>query len=382
MTTPFEGDAQAVPAPRPAPRRPDGPAPDWWLYRSAGHPHDGIRALPDAPPWRSFRRDGEDRSGLPTPPEMSEAVAVRKLGRDHRAAAYQADEKEIHLVNMALHLRRPLLVTGPPGVGKSTLAYSVAHELRLGPVLHWPVTSRSTLQEGQYHYDAIGRLQDTGLRPLGRPGAGGGDRTGAAGGEERSAPGIGPYLRLGPLGTALLPWDRPRVLLVDEIDKADLDLPNDLLTVFEEGEFVIPELSRLDDEDARVMTGDDDGWASLRRGRVRCTEFPLVILTSNEERDFPAAFLRRCLRLEIPRPSPDKLARMVAAHLSGPGAAVPAEVRERLIARFLAKQQEEGADLANDQLLNALLMASRGLWDDDGGRDLLDTHLLRSLGER
>nr|BEK63507.1 MoxR family ATPase [Kitasatospora purpeofusca] len=340
--------------------------PHWWIYRSTGVSHDGIRHLPEAPPWRSFHRDDGVEPSVPS--EMSEEVVARRLGRVHQGAAYQADEKEIHLVNMALHLRRPLLVTGPPGVGKSTLAHSVAHELRLGPVLHWPITSRSTLQEGQYHYDAIGRLQDTGLRPLPH-------------GTSRPVSDIGLYLRLGPLGTALLPWDRPRVLLVDEIDKADLDLPNDLLTVFEEGEFVIPELSRLDDDETRVMTADDEGRALLRRGRVRCSEFPLVILTSNEEREFPPAFLRRCLRLEIPRPGPGKLARMVAAHLRGP-AAVAAEVREQLIARFLAKQEEEGADLANDQLLNALLMATRGLWDDEAGRQLVDRNLLRSLEER
>lgn len=358
----------------------DGPAEPtahpWWIYRSTGTPHDGIADLPPAPPWRSFTGTADAAETPPAPGEMAETVAVRKLGRHRQAAAYQAGEREIHLVNMALHLRRPLLVSGPPGVGKSTLAHSVAYELKLGPVLHWPVTSRSTLQEGQYHYDAIGRLQDTGLRQYRTD-----HRDGAEGPEPAPAPGIGPYLRLGALGTALLPWDRPRVLLVDEIDKADLDLPNDLLTVFEEGEFTIPELSRLDEEQARVMTADEDGWVSLHRGRVRCAEFPLVILTSNDEREFPAAFLRRCLRLEITRPDRGKLARMVAAHLSGPNA-VPAATRETLITRFLEKQQEEGADLANDQLLNALLMASRGLSDDTAGRKLIDGHLLRSLEER
>src|SRR5439155_694428 len=82
------------------------------------------------------------------------------------------------------YLRRPLLVTGDPGIGKSTLAYAVAHELRLGPVLRWPITSRSTRREGLYRYDVVGRIED------------------ASAGEATDA-GPGRYMRLGPLGTAL-----------------------------------------------------------------------------------------------------------------------------------------------------------------------------------
>ena len=346
-------------------------APRWWIYQGTSTPHDGVDRLPPAPPWRAFVPDPSAPRPSPVPVQMTEEAASRRLGRWRRAAAYQADEKEIHLVNMALHLRRPLLVTGRPGVGKSTLAYSVAHELGLGPVLRWPISSKSVLQEGQYHYDAISRLQDIGLRP--------GHLRDTA--DPRfEPPDIGHYLRLGALGTALLPWQRPRVLLIDEIDKSDLDLPNDLLNVFEEGEFTVPELARLENESVQVMTADDGHRAVLRHGRVRCTQFPLVILTSNDEREFPPAFLRRCLRLEIPRADQDRLARMVAAHLSGPDA-VDTGPRQELITRFLRKQREEGADLANDQLLNALLMAARGLWDDDTGRQLLDQHVLRSLGE-
>lgn len=95
----------------------------------------------------------------------------------------------------------------------------MAHELALGPVLRWPVNSRSTLAEALYHYDAVGRLRETNLRQH----------------ADDTAPGIGYFIRLGPLGTALVTAGRPRVLLVDELDKGDVDLPNDLLTVFEEG---------------------------------------------------------------------------------------------------------------------------------------------------
>ena len=185
------------------------------------------------------------------------------------------------MVNAALYLRRPLLVTGKPGTGKSTLAYSIAAELMLGPVLHWPITSRSRLDDGLYRYDAIGRLQEstlTGERVLD----------------------VGRYLTLGALGTALLPQRRPRVLLIDELDKSDIDLPNDLLNVFEEGRFEIPELVRLPADQRvvdSVMTADGTDRVTVQDGVVRCDEFPIVVITSNGEREFPH-------RVPTPVPAP------------------------------------------------------------------------------
>ncbi|MFF2539703.1 AAA family ATPase [Streptomyces cyaneofuscatus] len=351
------------------------PDPDWWLYRCAPEPHDGIERLPPAPPWRSFSTTSAPGE-LPAPPPMAEERdGRRQLGRHLRAITYQADREEIHLVNMALMLRRPLLVTGRPGVGKSTLAYSIARELRLGPVLRWPVTSRSTVQDGQYRYDAIGRLQEVNLwERIAEKSA-----TGTGAPVTVEPPDIGRYLRLGALGTALLPWRTPRVLLIDEIDKSDVDFPNDLLHVFEEGEFTIPELTRLSRPTARVMTADDDGSVELRRGQVRCHEFPVVIMTSNGEREFPPAFLRRCIRLEIRQPDRDKLARLVAAHLP-PHEGPSPTVREQLISEFLRKQDDEGAELANDQLLNAVRVAQR-IWNDPEDRELIRDHLMRPLNE-
>ncbi|MEV6978101.1 MoxR family ATPase [Kitasatospora sp. NPDC093806] len=362
-------------------------AEDWWIYRGTGTPHAGIDALPPAPAWRAFGDPDGDPEDLPLPPEEDAAGATaRRLGRARQAAAYQADEREVQLVNLALHLRRPLLITGKPGVGKSTLAYAVAHELGLGPVLRWPISSRSTLRDGLYSYDAIGRLQEAGLRaeeipPSSRY------RDGVFipefdGYYENRQPTIGKFLRLGPLGTALLPWRLPRVLLIDEIDKSDIDLPNDLLNVFEEGEFEIPELLRLGPGSQEVGTADQSRTAVVRGGVVRCTEFPLVVLTSNGERDFPSALLRRCVRLEIRPPDEERLAAMVAAHLGEEETADGApSTRAKLITEFLRRQRADHAELANDQLLNALLMAGRGLGDGERMHDLLTEVLLRPLNE-
>ena len=167
-------------------------------------------------------------------------------------------------------------------------------------MLRWHVTSRSTLNDALYRYDAIGRLHAQDLR-----------------GRCRSIEG---YLRLGPLGTALLPTTRPRALLIDEIDKSDIDLPNDLLNVFERGEFDVPELARLDARHGAGPGRRRRRTLPITRGKVRCREFPFVVLTSNGERDFPAAFLRRCIRLRMPGSDPELLAEIVAAHL-GPDVA-------------------------------------------------------------
>jgi len=319
---------------------------DWHIFRGSDEPHDGMARLPPPPPWRDFR--------------------AREAGA---ATPYRVGEHEIDLVNAALYLRRPLLVTGPPGVGKSTLAEAVARELKLGTVLRWSINSRSTLAEGLYQYDALARLRDATLRQH------------AAANAVAQVEDIGRYIRLGPLGTALYPRARPRVLLIDEIDKSDIDLPNDLLHVFEEGRYDIPELTRIVGEAKEVMVMPDDGHddrdrVAIQGGRVRCDAFPFVILTSNGERELPPAFLRRCLRLDIQVPDAERLYEIIAAHLGSPDAAA---VRE-LVAEF-TKRREEGSVLATDQLLNAVFLAVQPAAPRGEAWQALRDAVLRELGK-
>lgn len=302
----------------------------WRLFRGDGTTRRV--EFPEAPPWRRFTPSAE----------------VPALPRPYLIGPAEAD-----VVNAALLLRRPLLVSGYPGTGKSSLAHAVAHELDLGRVLHWPINSRSTLQEALYRYDAVGRLREANLHR---------DRHDSRD-PSATEPGIGSYVRLGPLGTALVPRARPRVLLVDELDKGDVDLPNDLLTVFEEGEFEVPELARLTEHESmvEVLTDDPDERIPVVRGRIRCTEFPVVIITSNGEREFPPAFLRRCIRLDLPEPDEQTLRGIVEAHLgAGTLQGVDDPLRE-----FLGRRAP--GELATDQLLNAVFLRKGGVDLDAGG---------------
>ncbi|MEV0938627.1 MoxR family ATPase [Streptomyces phaeochromogenes] len=309
----------------------------WWVFR-------GSAALPEPPPWRR----------LPA------------LDRGTPARRYFMEADEISIVNAALHLRRPLLVTGRPGTGKSSLAGELAEDLGLGEVLRWPVNSRSTLADALYRYDAIGRLREASLerereRPRGRAG-----RL-----KRRPSPhsDIGNYLRLGPLGTALAAADAPRVLLIDELDKSDIDLPNDLLVVLEEGEFEIPELARLPEhqQSVDVLVTGSRHRVRVDRGVVRCRHFPVVVMTSNGEREFPPAFLRRCVRLHLADPDRKKLSDIVRHNLGEEALAQANDLIEAFVdgdaAQSLATDQllaavhlrVTGADLSRDELLGAVM---------------------------
>ncbi|MBF5033046.1 AAA family ATPase [Micromonospora sp. ANENR4] len=313
--------------------------PEWTLYDAGRQPAD-LR-LPPAPPWRTFAGTVTE----PAPPITEDP---------DEGVTFRPDPGAVNAVNAALQLRRPLLLTGRPGSGKSSLIASVARQLRLGPVLRWHITSRSTLTDALYRYDAIGRLHEHTL--AGQP------------------PSITKYLRLGPLGTALLPSTRPRALLIDEIDKSDVDLPSDLLDVFERGEFEIPELARLDEPTVLIREHDDDRVHPVERGKITCHEFPFVVLTSNGEREFPAAFLRRCIRYRIPDPDVTVLTEIVTAHLG-------ADVAGRcavLIADFADRASGSGAH-ATDQLLNAVYVVTGKAAPGSSQRDQVVDLLLKEL---
>lgn len=353
---------------------------EWLVYRGTGEPAPGrVESLPPPPHWRQF--DGDPLDDVYDVPRIDSASG-RRLG--HRPPLPVQDPRAVELINAALYLRRPLLVTGEPGSGKSTLAHALAHELGLGRVLQWPIVSRTELKSGLYAYDAIGRLQDAQLNRSGVAEAAG-SAEGAPDSPGADTPGsdaarhdvsIGRYIRLGPLGTAMLPMRRPRVLLIDELDKSDIDLPNDLLNVVEEGEFGIPELERIADRPGqgtvRVLT-DDGRRVPVSGGRVRCHAFPVIVMTSNGEREFPAPLMRRCIHLHLDPPRGDRLAAMVQAHF-GDGA----DQRHRdLVELFTA--EGEGPPRPTDQLLNAIFLTQQVAPPDSPRRTELARLLMGSL---
>jgi MoxR-like ATPase len=174
-------------------------------------------------------------------------------------------------VNCALALERPLLVKGEPGTGKTLLAEAIATALGL-PLLTWHVKSTTRAHDGLYVYDTVQRLHDSRF--------GDGD-----------VKDVGHYIRWGPLGQAFRSSARV-VLLIDEVDKADLEFPNDLL-------------HELDRMRFRVMETDEE---------IVAAERPVVVITSNNEKELPDAFLRRCVFHFIDFPDPDLMKRIVRVH--------------------------------------------------------------------
>jgi MoxR-like ATPase len=187
---------------------------------------------------------------------------------------YVATDDLMMAVNAALALERPLLIKGEPGTGKTMLALEVARALGR-PLYEWHIKSTTKAQHGLYEYDAVSRLRDS---QLGDP----------------KVQDIGNYIVQGMLWQAFQS-DQPAVLLIDEVDKADIEFPNDLLRELDRMEFYVYETRQL----------------------VKARHRPLVIITSNNEKELPDAFLRRCFFHYIRFPDADTMAKIVAVHFPG-----------------------------------------------------------------
>jgi MoxR-like ATPase len=314
-------------------------APKWDLFQGNGRPHRSdpkVAAWKEIPPLRSWR--------------------LRAPGE---APVFDMPEGLADAVNAALHLRRPLLLTGGPGSGKSTLVDLIAAELELGAALNWHITSKSTLTDGLYEYDALGRLHVT-QEPDVPPEAAAAEN----------------FVLLGPLGTALAA-EQVRAVLIDEIDKSDLDLPGDLLNVMERGEFPIPVLARAKSQRRFRVKGADGGEYQVDEDGVvrrnRDNEFPVIVFTSNGERAFSAPFLRRCVRFDMPPVGPERLVRIVAAHLDK----AAAEVERHQIEEFAGRLRDN--PLAINQILEYVALVTGKSAPDSDAREGLRKILLREL---
>lgn len=202
---------------------------------------------------------------------------LKEKKEDLNLEVYLPSEELIEAVNLALLLEQPLLLMGEPGCGKTRLAEAVAAELHgkkwKDHYFRWDIKSSSKAKDGIYQYDALKRLYD-------------------ANSKNENSIEVSKYIKYGKLAEALTKpqnGNLPNIVLIDEIDKADIDFPNDLLLEIEKGEFFIPELNETFERKSKV----------------------LVFITSNRERELPPAFLRRCLYHYITFPTPSELKSIV-----------------------------------------------------------------------
>ena len=236
--------------------------------------------------------------------------------------SYIATEDLTVAVNAAIVLERPLLVKGEPGTGKTVLAEEIAQGLG-APLLTWHVKSTTKAAQGLYEYDAVSRLRDSQL------------------GDPRVSD-IAHYIRRGRLWEAFSARERP-VLLIDEIDKADIEFPNDLLTELDRMEFHVYE------------TGET----------VRAAERPIVVITSNNEKELPDAFLRRCFFHYIRFPDPETMARIVEVHYPG----IKGRLVEEALKVFFAVRETPG--LRKKPTTSELIDWLKLLLSEDIGPDVL-----------
>lgn len=187
---------------------------------------------------------------------------------------YVATRDLMMAVNAAITLERPLLIKGEPGTGKTVLAHEIAKGLG-APLIEWNVKSTTKAQQGLYEYDAVARLRDSQL------------------GEDRVHD-INNYIKRGKMWEAFTSEQRP-ILLIDEIDKADIEFPNDLLHELDKMQFFVYE------------TGET----------IVAKQRPIIIITSNNEKDLPDAFLRRCFFHYIQFPDNETMAKIVEVHYPG-----------------------------------------------------------------